>query len=59
MVQVNGDSQSDSLISIRALCKTYIRGSESIDVLNNLNLDIDRVNSSPSWARAVQERRPF
>jgi putative ABC transport system ATP-binding protein len=42
MVQVNGDAKSNSLIRIRDLCKTYVRGSESIEVLKNLNLDIDR-----------------
>jgi putative ABC transport system ATP-binding protein len=42
MVQVNGDSKSDALIQVRMLCKTYIRGNESIEVLKNLNLDIER-----------------
>jgi len=42
MVRVNGDSKTDSLIQLRNLCKTYTRGNESIEVLTNLNLDIDR-----------------
>lgn len=42
MVQVNGDSKSDSLIRVRDLYKTYTRGNESIEVLKDLNLDIDR-----------------
>ncbi|MBN1626546.1 MAG: ABC transporter ATP-binding protein [Deltaproteobacteria bacterium] len=42
MVHVNGDNKSDSLIQVRSLFKTYTRGNESIEVLKNLNLDIDR-----------------
>jgi putative ABC transport system ATP-binding protein len=42
MVQINGDAKTDALIQVRMLCKTYIRGNESIEVLKNLNLDIDR-----------------
>jgi putative ABC transport system ATP-binding protein len=42
MVRVNGDSKTDALIQVRMLCKTYTRGNESIEVLKNLNLDIDR-----------------
>jgi putative ABC transport system ATP-binding protein len=42
MVQVNGNSKTDSLIQIRLLCKTYERGNESVEVLKNLNLDIER-----------------
>ena len=42
MVQVNGDSISNSLIRVRALCKTYTRGNESIEVLKDLNLAIER-----------------
>lgn len=42
MVQVNGNSNSNSLIRVRDLCKTYTRGNESIEVFKNLNLDIDR-----------------
>ncbi len=41
MVQVNGDAKTDALIQVRDLCKTYLRGNESIEVLKNLNLDID------------------
>ena len=42
MVQLNGNSKTDALIQIRLLCKNYARGNESIEVLKNLNLDIDR-----------------
>jgi putative ABC transport system ATP-binding protein len=42
MVQVNGDAKTEALIQVRDLCKTYIRGNESIEVLRKLNLDIDR-----------------
>jgi putative ABC transport system ATP-binding protein len=42
MVRVNGEAKTDSLIQVRNLCKTYTRGNESIEVLKNLNLDIDR-----------------
>jgi putative ABC transport system ATP-binding protein len=42
MVQLNGNSKTDALIQIRLLCKNYTRGNESIEVLKNLNLDIDR-----------------
>jgi putative ABC transport system ATP-binding protein len=42
MVRVNGETKTDSLIQLRNLCKTYTRGNESIEVLTNLNLDIDR-----------------
>jgi len=42
MVQVNGDAKSDALIQVRNLHKTYTRGNESIEVLKNLNLDINR-----------------
>jgi putative ABC transport system ATP-binding protein len=42
MVQLNGNSKTDALIQIRLLCKNYARGNESIEVLKNLNLNIDR-----------------
>jgi putative ABC transport system ATP-binding protein len=42
MVRVNGETKTDALIQVRKLCKTYTRGNETIEVLNNLNLDIDR-----------------
>lgn len=42
MVKVNGESKTDALIQIRNLYKSYTRGNESIEVLKNLNLDIDR-----------------
>src|SRR6202166_2794418 len=42
MVQVNGAGKSSSLIQVRGLDKRYRRGSEEIDVLQGLNLDVDR-----------------
>ncbi len=42
MVRLNGNSKTDALIQIRLLSKNYTRGNESIEVLKNLNLDIDR-----------------
>jgi putative ABC transport system ATP-binding protein len=42
MVRVDGRSDSNSLIQIRGLDKTYRRGGEEIHVLQGLNLDVDR-----------------
>jgi putative ABC transport system ATP-binding protein len=42
MVQVNGAGKSSSLIQVRGLDKRYRRGSEEIDVLQGLNLDVDK-----------------
>jgi putative ABC transport system ATP-binding protein len=42
MVQVNGSGRSSSLIQVRGLDKKYRRGSEEIDVLRGLNLDVDK-----------------
>jgi putative ABC transport system ATP-binding protein len=43
MVRVNGNhGQSNSLIQVRGLDKTYRRGQEDIDVLQGLNLDVDK-----------------
>ncbi len=41
MVRVDGSGDGNSLISVRNLDKTYKRGSETIDVLQGLNLDVD------------------
>jgi len=41
MVRVDGRGNGDSLISVRNLDKTYKRGSETINVLQGLNLDVD------------------
>jgi putative ABC transport system ATP-binding protein len=41
MVRVDGRGNSDSLISVRDISKTYRRGSEEIQVLEGLNLDVD------------------
>jgi putative ABC transport system ATP-binding protein len=41
MVRVDGRGNSDSLISVRDISKTYRRGSEEIQVLQGLNLDVD------------------
>ena len=42
MVSIDGREHSDSLITVRDLNKVYKRGGESIDVLQGLNLDVDR-----------------
>ena len=42
MVRVNGNGGSTSLIKVRGLDKTYRRGQEDIDVLQGLNLDVDK-----------------
>lgn len=41
MVKLNGTGNGSALISARNLGKVYHRGSETIDVLNGLNLDIE------------------
>ena len=45
MVRVDGRSDSNTLISVRNLSKTYRRGSEEIQVLQGLNLDVDAGDS--------------
>ena len=42
MVRVDGSGQSGSLIQVRHLSKMYRRGSETIAVLQSLNLDVDK-----------------
>ena len=42
MVRVDGNGAGGSLIQVRGLDKTYRRGSEDIDVLQGLNLDVDK-----------------
>ena len=42
MVRVDGQSTGDSLIQVRNLEKKYKRGTEVIDVLRGLNLDISK-----------------
>src|SRR6202453_1032194 len=42
MVRVDGTGNSNSLIQIRGLDKTYSRGGEVIHVLQGLNLDVDK-----------------
>ena len=41
MVRVDGTGSNDALIEVRSLNKQYKRGSETIDVLQGLNLDVD------------------
>ena len=45
MVRVDGRGDSNALISARNLSKTYRRGSEEIQVLQGLNLDVDAGDS--------------
>ena len=42
MIRVDGPSISNSLIQARGLNKTYTRGGEQIQVLQGLNLDVDK-----------------
>src|ERR1700674_2877001 len=42
MVRVDGNGGADSLIRVRGLDKKYKRGGEEIDVLQGLNLNVDR-----------------
>ncbi len=42
MVSVDGRSNGSSLIRVRNLTKRYRRGSETIEVLQGLNLDVDK-----------------
>src|SRR5271154_786116 len=42
MVRVDGSGSANSLIKIRGLDKKYKRGGEEIDVLQGLNLDVDK-----------------
>ena len=42
MVRVDGSGNSQSLIRARGLNKTYSRGGEKIQVLQGLNLDVDK-----------------
>jgi putative ABC transport system ATP-binding protein len=42
MIRVDGRSDSQSLIRVRGLNKTYSRGGEQIQVLQGLNLDVDK-----------------
>ncbi|HTV58078.1 MAG TPA: ABC transporter ATP-binding protein [Verrucomicrobiae bacterium] len=42
MVRVDGREGKDSLIQVRGLDKKYRRGGEDIDVLQGLNLDVDK-----------------
>src|SRR5256884_8920541 len=42
MIRVDGRGDSSSLIQVRGLNKTYSRGGEQIQVLQGLNLDVDK-----------------
>jgi len=42
MVKVGGNGQSGTLIVVRNLAKTYRRGAEDLQVLQGINLDIDK-----------------
>src|SRR6266851_2581439 len=42
MIRVDGTGKSNSLIQARGLDKTYRRGGEEIQVLQRLNLDVDK-----------------
>src|ERR1700676_1627099 len=42
MIRGDGPDESSSLIRVRGLNKTYSRGGEKIQVLQGLNLDVDK-----------------
>jgi putative ABC transport system ATP-binding protein len=42
MIRVDGQENGKSLIQVRGLSKTYRRGGEEIQVLQRLNLDVDK-----------------
>jgi putative ABC transport system ATP-binding protein len=42
MVSIDGKEHSESLIRVRSLNKVYRRGGETIDVLQGLNLDVEK-----------------
>ncbi len=42
MIRVDGNGGSSSLVKVRGLNKTYTRGGEKIQVLQGLNLDVDK-----------------
>src|SRR5271167_491202 len=42
MIRVDGQGNGKSLIQVRGLSKTYRRGGEEIQVLQRLNLDLDK-----------------
>jgi putative ABC transport system ATP-binding protein len=42
MIRVDGQGNGNSLIQVRGLSKTYRRGGEEIQVLQRLNLDVDK-----------------
>src|SRR5256886_10386602 len=42
MIRVDGKAGANSLIQVRGLNKTYKRGGESIQVLQGLNLDVEK-----------------
>lgn len=42
MVRVDGNGDSRALIQVRDLDKTYRRGSQEVEVLQSLNLDVER-----------------
>ena len=42
MIRVDGQGNGKSLIQVRGLSKTYRRGGEEIQVLQRLNLDVDK-----------------
>src|ERR1041385_8444969 len=41
MVRVDGNGNGSSLIRLRGVGKTYVRGSEELHVLEGLNLDVE------------------
>jgi len=58
MIRVDGTGRSNSLIQVRGLDKTYRRGGEEIQVLQRLNLDVDKAISSASWPQRLRQNHP-
>ncbi len=42
MIRVDNNGSSSALIQVRGVNKTYRRGGENIQVLQGLNLDVDK-----------------
>ena len=58
MIRVDGRSDSSSLIKVRGLNKTYRRGGEQIQVLQGLNLDVDKGDFVVFMGPAAPARLP-
>ena len=57
MIRVDGKAGANSLIQVRGLNKTYKRGGESIQVLQGLNLDVEKGDFVAFMGPSGSERR--